>query len=130
MGAQYQCQQERCNSVRSSIFLSPFYWSITLTANGHHITSTTLHSNLGVSIDRSLKIHRHTRSKVTSVNALTTNLLMCTICREPDFLVNLYLTHVRPLNDYASQIWNRVYSGDLKLLESVQRRWTRAVRCL
>ena len=38
--------------------------------------------------------------------------------------------HVRPLLDYASQIWNLGYSCDLKLLEGLQRRWTRVISAM
>ena len=42
--------------------------------------------------------------------------------------MNLNLTHMKPLMEYASQIWNVGYCGDLELLDRVQGRWTRAVR--
>ena len=35
--------------------------------------------------------------------------------------------HVRPIIDFASVVWNTEYIGNLKLLESVQRRWTKKI---
>ena len=55
---------------------------------------------------------------------------MCTLCREPDFLMTFYLTHARSLMENALQIWNGGYSGELELLERVQNKWTRVVRDL
>ena len=42
-------------------------------------------------------------------------------------MINIYVTHIRPLIDYASPLWNMGYVGDLKLLEGIQRRWTRSI---
>ena len=61
------------------------------------------------------------------VNNLTTNLFSCTVSRTSGFLMNVYRSHVRPLLEYASPLWNVGYLGDVRKLERVQRRWTRAV---
>ena len=55
------------------------------------------------------------------------NILRSTLNRDASFMIPLYVTHIRPLLDYASAVWNLGYIGDLKLLESVQRRWTREI---
>ena len=87
----------------------------------------TCYSDLGVCVDRSLKFHEHIRRITTVAGGLTTNLLNCTLCRDPDFMISLYVSHVRPKLEYASQLWNSGYVGDMKLLERVQRRWTRTI---
>ena len=45
-------------------------------------------------------------------------------------MMSLYKTHIRPLLEFGSTVWNTGYCGDLRLLESVQRRWTKQVRGL
>ena len=57
-----------------------------------------------------------------------TNLLAFTVCREPEFMTSFYVSHIRPLLDYASPAWNFDYLDDLKLLDRVHRRWTRSIR--
>ncbi len=42
-------------------------------------------------------------------------------------MVTLYITHIRPLLEFASCVWNTGFVGDLRLLESVQRTWTRHI---
>ena len=37
----------------------------------------------------------------------------------------IYNAHIRPPLEFSSTVWNTGYVGDLKLLESVQRRWTK-----
>ena len=39
----------------------------------------------------------------------------------------LWKTHIRPIIDYCSVIWNTGYLEDLQLLERVQRRWTKKI---
>ena len=41
--------------------------------------------------------------------------------------MNLYTLHLRPLLEYASPLWNVGFLGDVRMLERLQRRWTRAV---
>ena len=38
------------------------------------------------------------------------------------------MTHIRPILEYCSAVWNLGYITDLNLIESVQRRWTRNIR--
>ena len=44
--------------------------------------------------------------------------------------MSIYTSHIRPLLEYASCVWNTGYLGDLRLLERIQRKWTRAVHGL
>ena len=45
-------------------------------------------------------------------------------------MVALFTTHVRPILDYCSGVWHVGYAGDVILLESVQRRWTKKMEGL
>ena len=45
-------------------------------------------------------------------------------------MVTLFVSHIRPLLDYCSSVWNMEYVGDLRKLERVQRRWTKEIRGL
>ena len=42
-------------------------------------------------------------------------------------MIEPYLSHIRPLLTFASPIWNIGYVGDMRKLESVQRRWTKEI---
>ena len=39
----------------------------------------------------------------------------------------LLITHIRPIIEYCFCVWSTGYQGDLRLLESVQRRWTKQI---
>ena len=47
------------------------------------------HSDLGITIDRTLKFHSHIRTKVNIASAMTNNILSCTLVREPEFIMNI-----------------------------------------
>ena len=95
--------------------------------NNSTINFTNSQSDLGVTIDRSLKFHSHIQKNVGIAGGLTTNLLSCTLCRSEEFLMNLYCSHVRPKMEYCSSLWNLGYVGDTRKLERIQRQWTREV---
>ena len=58
---------------------------------------------------------------------MTSNILSCTLCRDQDFLINIYKSLIRPQLEYCSSLWNLGYLGDMRCLERVQRRWTRSI---
>ena len=91
------------------------------------IPFTNLSKDLGVMIDTKLKFHDHIRSVASKAGGVASNLLKSTLCRSRDFMMALYTAHVRPLLEFSSVVWNTGYIGDIKLLESVQRRWTRSI---
>ena len=95
--------------------------------NDTYLQFSSAHSDLGITIDVELKFHTHISNKVNIANALTTNILACTLCRDEMFLLNIYKSIIRPQLEYGSSLWNVGYICDTKLLERVQRRWTRAI---
>ena len=95
--------------------------------NGQQLRFVNSHSDLGVTVDNSLKFHSHINKITGSTVALTNNILGSVLCREAEFLMNIYRSHVRPQMEYASSLWNTGYVGDVRRLERVQKRWTRSV---
>ena len=118
---------EKCVVLRFSPRMSPLQSSglSPYTADGVQLQFSESHSDLGVQVDRKLKFHGHIRRRVAVAGALTTNILSSTLCREADFLLSIYISHVRPQLEYGSQLWNQGYIGDTTLVERIQRRWTR-----
>ena len=51
-------------------------------------------------------------------------------CREPDFMLRLFTTYIRPLIEYAAPIWSPADVGSCVKLERIQRRFTKRVRGL
>ena len=119
----------KCAVMRFSPKSSPLPYTgrSPYTVNNESIQFVETYCDLGVTIERDLRFHVHIRNKAASVGGLATNLLCSTLNREPEFMMNVFTMHIRPLIDYASPVWNLGYVGDLKLIEGVQRRWTKAI---
>ena len=88
------------------------------------------HKDLGIVIDSSLRFHPHIRSIAAKASGMVSNFLKSTISRSRKFILSILKTHIRPLLEFSSPVWHTGYSEDSKLLESVQRRWTKAIEGL
>ena len=95
--------------------------------DGRDIQMVNVHKDLGILVDTSLRFHMHVRSVVNGASGLAANLLRATVCRSSHFMLSLFTTHIRPLLEYCSCLWNTGYICDLRLLESVQRSWTKKI---
>ena len=62
----------------------------------------TSYIDLGVTVDRDLNFHCHVRILVCRAPGLASNLLRLTGNRSPEFMVSLFITHVRLILDYCS----------------------------
>ena len=83
--------------------------------------------DLGVLVDSNLKFHLHISEVCRKANGVANSILRGTICRSPEFMVQVFVTHIRPILDFGSVVWNTGYVGDIRMLESVQRRWTKQI---
>ena len=83
--------------------------------------------DLGVIVDNQLKFHSHVKSVTSKASGLCQNLLSSTLNRTQDFMITLYTTHIRPIIEFSSCVWNVGYLEDSRLLERVQRRWTKQI---
>ena len=108
-------------SVPSHLSLSPYK------IFNNAIKFVHSHSDLGVTIDKDLKFHSHIRRVVGVASGLSVNMLGATVCRDRNFLLNIYKSLVRPHLEYASCVWNTGFIGDMRLIEGVQRRWTKSI---
>ena len=99
----------------------------TYTLNGIPIPSVDSSSDLGVLIDTSLKFHDHIRTVAHKAGGLAYSFLKSTVCRSPQFMLFLLTTHIRPVIEYCSCVWRTGFVQDLKLLENIQRRWTKRI---
>ena len=124
-----QINSDKCAVMRfSSRSLHPPAGSISpYRVNSESLKFVDDHPDLGINIGTSLKFHAHIRTRANIAGALTTNLLSSTLCRDADFLMGIYTSHIRPQMEYGSSLWNMGFVGDHRLLERVQRRWTKAV---
>ena len=94
---------------------------------GIPIPSADHATDLGILVDVNLKFHGHARNIAHKAGGLAEGLLKSTVCRSAPFMLSLLTSHIRPILEYCSCVWNTGYAKDLQLLERVQRRWTRHI---
>ena len=104
-------------------YIEPLQYHI----DGVQINQVECQRDLGVLIDRNMRFHSHVSSIVNKASGVACNILKSTCCRSSDFMLTIFTTHIRPILDFCSPVWNLGYEGNLKLLERVQRRWTKQI---
>ena len=95
--------------------------------NGENISLKDHTKDLGIIIDEKLRFHQHVRTVVGRAGRLIGDLLRSTVCRSPKFMLTLFVTHIRPIIEYCSSVWNVGYLGDIRSVEALQRRWTKEI---
>ena len=81
----------------------------------------------GILVDTEFKFHGHIRSIVGKSSGMSVNLLNSMLCRSREFLLTLYIIHIRPSLVFVSCVWNLEYIWDMKMLENMQKRWTKRI---
>ena len=78
-------------------------------------------------VDSSLKFHSHVNWTITKANC-TLGLINRTFqYREPEMIIKLYKSLVRPQLECGNAIWGPYYTIDQKSIESIQRRATKMI---
>ena len=111
-------------NLRQSLDLGPYSF---YTVKGKPLTLSSTAVDLSITVDPSLRFHHHIQSIVSKAAGLSYSFIKSTLCCSSSFMVTLFITHVRPLLEFASPVWNTCCITDLSLLESAQRRWTKLI---
>ena len=97
------------------------------TLDNQQLKSSDTEKDLGIIIDTNLKFHIQTAAAVKKANQVL-GILKKTYCtRDAQTIACLYKAMVRPHLEYGNTIWGPFYKGDIKLVESVQRRATKII---
>ena len=115
---------KKCAVLRFSRFSSllgpPLY-----TLYGQPIPCLSSSTDLGVLVDTDLKFHGHVQKIAHKAGGLAHSFLRSTVCRSQQFMLFLLTTHIRPLVEYCSCVWRTGFVQDSRLLERIQRHWTK-----
>ena len=83
--------------------------------------------DLLTTVDTSLKLHANIKRNSCVAGGIATNLLRSTLLRSQDFMLDIFISQISPKMEYASFLLHTDCIGDIRVLESVQRRWTRMI---
>ena len=93
--------------------------------DGALITQTDTVKDLGVIIDDKLKWSPHCLRVSKRAHRILTLMYKTFLSRNPDVLLKIYKSHVRPLLEYVSSVWSPYLKRDIDVIEKVQVRFTR-----
>jgi ribonuclease P/MRP protein subunit RPP40 len=83
--------------------------------------------DLGVTVDDKLSFAKHIASSIQKANGISAMISRTISSRSQEVYLKLFLALVRPILEYAIDLWRPFHKKDLKALEQVQRRFTKRV---
>ena len=85
------------------------------------ITTESSVRDFGVTVDNCLKFHNHTNHTITKANHILGLISKIFQYKEPDMIIKLYKSLVRPIVEYGNPVWGPYYITDQRSIEGVQR---------
>ena len=98
--------------------------------DGQFVTSVVSCMDLGILRSASFSYTGHVQSIALKVSRIIGMCMKLFSSRGKDFLVNIYKSYIRPKLEYASTVWSPTDKASNILLENVQRRFTKRIKCL
>ena len=80
-----------------------------------------------MTVDSNLKYAQHINNIVGQARRRAGLLFKCFQTRDANTLSRAFVVYIRPLLEYASNVWSPVHVGLIDKLESVQRRFTKRI---
>ena len=91
------------------------------------LDSTTCEKDLGVNVDPLLSFDNHINMACSKGRQLSGMILNTLTCRCSEILVPLFKAIIRPHLEYANAVWSPYKVKHIKLIEQVQRNFTRMI---
>lgn len=98
--------------------------------NGSSLEKVDRQRDLGVIVTTNLKWDVHIVEIVKRANSIMYIIRKAFIYINKELFLKLYKTYLRPLLEYAFQVWSPYFKKDIHLIERVQRRATKMVPSL
>ena len=97
------------------------------TLNGSPLSNLTLAFDLGVFVDSSLTFKQHICTVITKAQQRVGVFFRGFSSRSFDIVRKTFITYIRPVLEYNSNVWNPSQKYLIDQLENVQRRFTKRV---
>ena len=81
--------------------------------------------DLGISYNNKINFREHMDTIVSKAYQRSYLIFKSFVSRNPNFLKQAFITYVRPLLEYCTQVWSPYLIKDISKIESVQRYFTR-----
>ena len=97
------------------------------TVDGMELDNVLMYKDLGIYFDSNLSFKSHISHVVTTAKQRTFLLFRCFLTKDTKSLLLGYKSYILPLLNYCSPVWSPSSVGDILLLESVQRVFTKKI---
>ena len=94
------------------------------------LQETTCEKDLGVNIDPDLNFNSHIHTTVKKGRKMSGMILRHMSCRDDIVLIPLYKALIRPVLEYGNAVWSPYKNKDIKIIEKVQRNYTKKINGL
>lgn len=86
--------------------------------------------DLGVQISGRLTFAEHCSYVVSNASRRVGLVYRAFSSRDAQFMIGMFVTYVRPLLEYNTEVWSPVYLRDIDKVESIQRSFTKRIKGL
>ena len=100
------------------------------TLNGSPLSNLTLASDLGVFVDSNLTFKQHICTVIIKAQQRVGVFFRGFASRSVDIVRKTFITYIRPILEYNTNVWNPTQKYLIDQLENVQRRFTKRVTSL
>ena len=120
-----KCTVQRISNRDNLITCNPGY-----SIGGHVLLQTNETRDLGVIIDNKLKFNSYVSTVVHKAHMRANVILRTFVTRDPDVLVQAFITYVRPILEYCTPVWSPYTVCNINKIESCQRWFTKRIKGL
>ena len=101
--------------------------SVDYTLCGRNIEKVDHMNDVGVIVQSNLKFTMHCTNTVRKANYVIHKIFTTFRNHDADFYRKMYISYVRPILEYASQVWSPVMKCNIDRIERVQRYYSRRI---
>jgi hypothetical protein len=94
---------------------------------GSHLSNVSIITDLGINIDSNLSFKLHISTVITKSLQRVGTFFRGFSSRRFDIVRKMFVTYIRPLLEYNSNIWNPTHKYLVDKLENVQRQFTKRI---
>lgn len=92
---------------------------------GQNLDTCTSTRDLGVMMSNSLVFSQHCSSISSKASSKVGLIYRAFASRSVEFMKIMFVTHVRPIVEYCTEVWSPFWLKDIDMIENVQRRFTK-----
>jgi ribonuclease P/MRP protein subunit RPP40 len=120
---QLSLAERKCKSI--SLFSTSINPGTPYILNNSDLEVVSTMRDLGIIVSDDLKPRSHIVDIVSRASVRACLIHRVFVTRQRDFLIDMFKTFVRPILESNTSLWSPCLIGDIKLVEKVQRRFTK-----